>query len=217
MKTLAGLLLSILLLVFSWMIISSFAKGVKRQNILADNLAVFKDSVGKLKMEQMYLSDLVKLEMDENAETVDLDTVKVYTLTDREAVLKGTLKPVLTAGKNKLVVRYTEIGCNACTDKTIQLIKADEELAKKYDILFLVDFSSYDAYIKWRKLSEVTYPVLWVKKGDLPFRVENDGKSYLFTISHNQIARDFFFPNSLFPGYIHNYLQAVEKKVLNAY
>jgi len=170
------------------------------------------DAAEALKFEREYLIQLVITGFEENGRVYNYDNAKVYELKDEKKQFPRPLGKVFNRPRPKLVIRYTEIGCNSCADSTFKYIKRYKVLESLYDILVLVDFSNYDAYLKWRKISEVAYPVLWLKKGDLPFKIDSATYSFIFTVSPSLGADNFFIPNSKFPNYIDMYFRILESR-----
>jgi gamma-glutamyltranspeptidase len=74
-------------------------------------------------------------------------------------------------------------------------------------VFVLVDFTDYESYIKWRKISEITEKVLWLKKGTLPFHIEREKTSYLFVADQEGNASSFFIPNSKYNDYLRMYFK----------
>jgi hypothetical protein len=160
------------------------------------------DTVLRNKFEIYYLNKLIGIA--NNNKTIP-DSVSAYSMKDGKKAKRINLNALLNTPKSKLIIRYTEIGCNACSDSTFRFIKKAPDLLKKYEVYTLVDFSDYMAYLKWRKFSEVPGTVLWVKKGSLPFNAEKNGETYIFTVNQSKIPGAFFVPNSMFSLYIKNY------------
>jgi len=119
------------------------------------------------------------------------------------------LRSILSSVRKTLIIRYTEIGCNACADSTFKLIRKNRNLIDEYDVIILVDFSEYKYYVKWKKISEIDNRILWVKRGSFPFLIENEKVSYLFTIDSGLKPSSFFIPNSNFVPYIRDYLNSL--------
>lgn len=191
-----------LIITFSYIKVVIATKNLKNKNILLN------DSIGELNFEINYLSDL--LWQNSNLEnSIIHNNVYVYEMSDKNKVYPISLKLKLLSGKPKLIVRYTEIGCNSCTDSTFKLIRENKSILKKYEVLVLVDFSSYDNYLKWKKISEIEEKVLWLKKGSLPFLVEKADLSYLFVIGSDQKFSSIFIPNSHFTYHLRNYLNRI--------
>lgn len=202
--------LSILFISFSVSLLFTFT--IKKKNYIVKEAKILRDSIGKLNFQKDYISKAFDIGLQENGKIYLYDTIKVYELNNGKHLYPKGVKSLFTGGRKKIVIRYTEIGCNSCSDITFSLIKK-YKLIDNFDILILVDFSDFEYYLKWRKISEIDYPVFWVKKGDLPFQIEQKNSSYLFTINPgNLMVNDFFIPNSLLKSYINDYLLSIASK-----
>lgn len=170
-----------------------------------------RDSLDGASYANYYLTNQFTTTCTESNAAYNLRNVALSVLEDGEPKGKGSLGAVLGTAKRKLIVRYTEIGCNSCADSTMKAISRHAELRKHFDIVFLVDFSNYDAYLKWKKIAEIEDPIYWVKKGQLPFSLEKLNDSYLFTLDRTLKASNFFVPNSRLPYYINVFLEHVSR------
>jgi len=180
---------------------------------LVNNVTALKDSIDKIIPRSEYMANLINVEFTENKQVYSFDSSKAYRLVDGSHEFYKYANHIFKEGRKKLILRYTEIGCNSCADSTILFLKRHKKIATNYDILILVDFTNYDAYLKWRKISEIDFPVLWVQKGELPFEIEQHNSSYLFTVNSSLEVDDFFIPNSMVPAFIHKYLNSIESKI----
>ena len=169
-------------------------------------LKKIKDSADIIKFANYYLNKQFDISFAENNKKYDVQNVKLFALNDGKPQFAQLFGSILPGKKRKLIVRYTEIGCNSCSDSTIRSINKNETFRKMFDIIYLVDFSNYDAYLKWRKVTEISDPVYWIEKGSLPFELEESNDSYIYTIDEFSRPGNFFVPNSRLPYYINAYL-----------
>lgn len=171
-------------------------------------LKKIKDSADIIKFANYYLNKQFDIWFAETNKKYNIQNVKLYALTDGKPQFQRIFGSIVSA-KRKLIVRYTEIGCNSCSDSTIRSINKNEALRKMFDIIYLVDFSNYDAYLKWRKVAEISDPVYWIEKGSLPFGLEESNDSYIYTVDEFSRPGNFFVPNSRLPYYINAYLEHI--------
>src|SRR5437899_1127163 len=165
--------LSILLLGISTIIIVCiFSFTLHKKTYSSKNVLKLKDSLGRLKESNTYIKKLLHVEFTENKHLYSFDSSNLYILVDGRHKPYKSVAGLFKEGRKKLVLRYTEIGCNACADSTIKILKVNKNIPDNYDIVVLVDFTNYDAYLKWRKISDFTFPVFYVAKGNLPFEIE---------------------------------------------
>lgn len=164
------------------------------------------DSIGRMNVEMEYLKQLIQLNQNDRNKELS-DTISAYEVHDLNRKHPQKLSTIFASGKKKLIIRYTEIGCNSCADSTFKLLRSRPDLSDKYDILVLVDFSNFEYYVKWKKIAEINDPVLWVKSENLPFPAEKEKASYLFVIDASLKATSFFIPNSRFVPYLREYLK----------
>ncbi|GAO41953.1 hypothetical protein FPE01S_01_09660 [Flavihumibacter petaseus NBRC 106054] len=176
---------------------------LKRSNV------ELKDSMNYVNFKLQYVTQQIDLAFKEGNRAVTLEKVLAYHLKDGKRQQPFRLSELATGNKRKLIIRYTEIGCNQCADKVVSLIKSNKGIERDYETIVLVDFSNYDSYLKWRKISEVDFPVFWVKKGDMPYGVEKDNNSYVFVLNPNAAATSFFIPDSRFESYIATYVNTL--------
>lgn len=181
----------------------------KINNSLRKNISSLSDSLDRMGFDKFYLSQLVDFSLFENEEKYNVDSIEVYKIIDGNPKYPMKLNYLLSHGRKKLIVRYNEIGCNACTDSVFSILKHNSTVSKYYDIYVLVDFSNYDSYLKWKKIEELDYPVLWLKKQVLPFNIEMHNSTYIFTVSPGLNFGHFFIPNSAFPSFIHKYFNKI--------
>lgn len=193
----------------------TLSKLKKKEQIIKANETLFKkvnDSIDIIQYVNYYLNSQFDIGFIENNFRYDIKNVKLYSLKDGRPQFERVFGSILTDKKKKLIIRYTEIGCNSCSDSTIRAISNNKNLRDVFDIIFFVDFSNYDAYLKWRKITEISDPVFWVEKGSLPFTLEGLNDSYLYTIDEYLKPGNFFVPNSRVPYYINTYLTHISKK-----
>lgn len=208
MKKKSDWVLIFLILIFSGLIISFLHKTSYKRNSAAINNNSLVDSVSFLNFKAAYLTQLIYMGNWENNRSHSFRTMLVY---EQHNENKRFPTPLTYLFKKKtMIIRYTEIGCNSCTDSTFKILKKYTKLNTQYNILVLVDFSNYDAYLKWTKVSEINYPVYWLKKGSLPFKIESENSSYIFTVNALPEVNNFFVPNSRFSEYIENYFFSIE-------
>ena len=212
MKKQSEKIISILILLFLVIFLSFYQASNKYQAKLKAGYASIKSMMASREGKEEYLSQLIDLGFHENTRRHNLDTIKVFQLEEKQKTAPRLLQTVLSTGKPKLVIRYTEIGCNSCTDSIFNILEQYPSVRKKYGVLILIDFSNYDSYLKWRKISAPSDTVLWLRKGDLPFAIEEGNKSYMFTVNSFMELNDFFIPNSIFPNVIHSYLNNIQSK-----
>lgn len=213
MKSKSDLVMVALIVFFCGIIFYLFYKNLNKKEVplrIADNS--FTDSLSFLKFQKSYLDQLIYMANWENNRTHFLDTLRLYEQKDEHKEFPKKLNTLLAKRKPNIIIRYTEIGCNSCADSTFKFIEK-YHLESKYNILVLVDFSNYDAYLKWMKVSEIKHPVYWLKKGSLPFLIESESNSYVFTLNASLVANDFFVPNSRFSDYIDNYFYSMNAKL----
>ena len=193
----------------------TLSKLNKKEQIIKTNETLFKkvkDSIDMIQYANYYLSSQFDISFTENNLKYDLKNIKLYGLEKDKPQFERFFESILTEKKKKLIIRYTEIGCNSCSDSTIRAIGNNKRLREVFDIIFFVDFSNYDAYLKWRKIAEITDPVFWVEKGSLPFTLEKLNDSYIYTIDEYSKPDNFFVPNSRLPYFINTYLSHISKK-----
>lgn len=193
----------------------TLSKLKKKEQTIKTNEALFKkvkDSIDMIQYANYYLSTQFDISFTEGNLKYDIKNLKLYSLKNDKPQFERVFGSMLTEKKKKLIIRYTEIGCNSCSDSTIRAISNNKGLREVFDIIFFVDFSNYDAYLKWRKIAEITDPVFWVEKGSLPFTLEKLNDSYIYTIDEYSKPDNFFVPNSRLPYFINTYLSHISKK-----
>lgn len=193
----------------------TLSKLNKKEQIIKTNETLFKklsDSIDMIQYANYYLNSQFDISFTANNLKYDLKNIKLYGLKNDKPQFERVFGSLLTEKKKKLIIRYTEIGCNSCSDSTIRAIGNNKRLREVFDIIFFVDFSNYDAYLKWRKIAEITDPVFWVEKGSLPFTLEKLNDSYIYTIDEYSKPDNFFVPNSRLPFFINTYLSHISKK-----
>lgn len=210
MKKRSDWVMIILILIFSGLIFGVLYKYLNKRNsteIINNSLV---DSVSFLNFKEAYLTQLFYMGNWENNRSHSFDSILVYEQHDEEKRSPLPLTYLFNNKKRNMIIRYTEIGCNSCADSTFKVIKKYTKFNTLYNIVVLVDFSNYDAYLKWAKVSEINYPVYWLKKGSLPFKIESENSSYIFTVNVLPEVDNFFVPNSRFSEYIENYFFSLE-------
>jgi hypothetical protein len=213
MKKRSDWVMLILIFIFSIVIFGLFYKSINKQNKLVSNSIPLADSFSFFNFQKAYLTQLIYMANWENNRLQDFNSIKVYDHTDEKKQSPIFLTTLLKKTKPNIVIRYTEIGCNSCADSTFKFIRMHKKLIRQCNILVLVDFSNYDAYLKWIKVSEIPFTVFWLKKGDLPFKIESENSSFIFTVNSLAEVNNFFVPNSRFSEYIANYFYSLESKL----
>lgn len=209
MKKQTGLFSWALLILLFGAIVYFFAqKAQQLSNQTAQN-SVLLDSLSESKGEKFYLSSLVKASFENDLNNFNFFDFKGYELDKGKKQRVRDFNSVFEdVKKKKIIVRYTQIGCNACADSTFKLINRNKKLLTNYEVLVLVDFTDVISYLKWRKIAEVEYPVLLIKKGDLPFPIETGPSSYIFIVN-NKKPEHFFIPSSGYTSYLKDYLNSL--------
>ncbi|OJV17168.1 MAG: hypothetical protein BGO21_07245 [Dyadobacter sp. 50-39] len=165
------------------------------------------DSLTKVSSENDYLKLLLSIgyrpSLHKDIPPID----DAYEVTDT-----AFLNPVKIFSKadtrKQLVIRYTAIGCNSCTDELFKTLNRTPELSKRYDILVLASYSDYMYFLKWYKIAEVNCKVLFLSKGKIPNDLENDNTSYAFVLDRGKVS-SMFIPNSLFPDQTKVYFKSL--------
>jgi hypothetical protein len=206
-------ILVIPLLIFTIIAFYFFYNQIKINQRSSQDLLNEKNKSEFLSYQQAYLQKVINVSQAENNREYDFSIIKYFEINDNG---HSNAKPLLSFIKNDkktLIIRYTEIGCNSCTDSTFAILENNKsELAKKYNINILVDFSNIDAYLKWKKVSEINYPIFWLEKGQLPFEVEKGNNSYFFVLNSSNTVNDFFIPDSKFSSFIKTYFTNLQLK-----
>lgn len=200
----------VLLVFFLSIVIYFFIQNRNTSEKLQKKADSLSHNVVELNEENRYLSALISVCFEKFDASI-LDTIMLSKFEDSKKIEAGNLSAISSKVKNTLIVRYTEIGCNSCADSVISTLNADTTIQNNYNIAFLVDFSNFDSYNKWRKISDIKYPVYWLRKGGLPFKPEKIDQSYLFTIAKEGYANNFFIPSSQFPKTIKQYILSIRK------
>lgn len=189
--------------------IISLHSSKKKVARLSDTVKYLDLSLRKIQSEQLYLASNFNVSNIHRKLTA-ADSIEVYQLTNgKKSFLYNFYNQNIT--KKELIIRYTEIGCNACIDSTFKILKKNKQIADNYHVVVLVDFSSYEYYVKWKKVAEVDNDIYWVKKGAFPFDIEKGVASYMFVVDKDKSAEAFFIPNSLYADYIEKYFQILLK------
>lgn len=161
------------------------------------------DSVNKYKSKSFYLNKLWLQGLKNRSIKIN-NELEAYKLENSQRI-KVNLDTFFLK-KPALVIRYTQIGCNACLDSTFKILPRFNNL-KKYNIITIVDFQNQDYYIKWRKISEFNGSVYWIRKGDIKFPIDHGSDSYIFTVNKSSRTENFFIPNSNHVQYLKEYLK----------
>jgi hypothetical protein len=198
----------IILLLFYQLLFKSSKEPELNQNV------PISEGDGKLKFRNVYLEESMLVGFFENGTDIRLDALRFFKAEDTNRLTPIKMSSLALTKRKNLVIRFTEIGCNACADSTFRYLNRHRLLIENYNILVVVDFSNYDSYLKWRKVSEIPYPVVWLKKGDIPLKIEKNDKSFIFIINDCLKVEKIFIPNSLMPEYIDEYFSAIESALL---
>lgn len=193
---------------FSALIFYFFRSNLKKKNNAEHTIALITDSLNKLAGEKYYLTKLVKASINDNDIKLS-ENVVAYEMADTLKLRPKKLTSLFQTHKKKMFIRYTQIGCNSCTDSTFKVIKSAKDFNDRYEVIVLVDFTSYEYYVKWKKIAEVDNKIYWVKKGDLPFKTEEDPASYIFALDRQDKTTSFFIPNSLYTTYLRNFFNKI--------
>ncbi len=213
MKKKTNWLMILLVFTFSSIILIFFYKNLRQKsNQSNQSVAALLDSVELFHFQKIYLTQLISSGFIENDRKYTFNNILTYALSDGKKQSPESLVNIFGKAKKTIVIRYTEIGCNACADSTFAYAKKYKKVDSLYRVLVLVDFSNYDAYLKWKKISEIEYPIMWIKKGDMPFTIESGSSSYIFTVNHSLEVNNFFVPNSKFTNFIDMYFRNLQFK-----
>lgn len=212
MRNKGNLILVILLISFSFAALYYFYSTLKEKESLFAKFYEVKNDREFLNFQQEYLLKLINNSGKEDNKIHNFNNIEYFEILDGNKKSANPLTGLINSGKKKIFIRYTEIGCNSCADSTFKYLSKYKSLSNQYDIIVLVDFSNIDAYLKWKKVAEILYPIFWVKKGQLPFEIEKENHSYIFTVNKNSEVNNFFIPDSKFPKFIDTYFKNLELK-----
>ena len=181
-----------------------YADARKKQHANAGENKLLLDSIGKASFDNYYLTEMSETMLREHDVPLGDHPLTVYQVGKQKGDSLDLLSE-LRSHDNTIVFRLTELGCHACADSSLSILKTYTQMPEKYNVLVLVDFKNYEDYIKWKKISEINYKVLWLDSGRLPFKIEKSSTSYFFTIDRSLKANNFFAPNSRYTHYIRSY------------
>ncbi|TWF33938.1 hypothetical protein FHW36_111129 [Chitinophaga polysaccharea] len=192
----------------SWLLITAKKLDTQRRQNVSLN-----DSIRYVNGANRYYLDLMEFKMKYSNSLVNKDEIKAYDISrDTAKSIPINIHSLITRSRQSLFLRYTEIGCNECSSLTIKKLKQLSQDHPELPIYVLTDFTNYDAYLQWRKLAEVNFPVFYVKKGEITFDEGCNEYSYLFLTDNREIAYDFFIPNSQMSGLLDYYLNNIYKQ-----
>lgn len=149
-------------------------------------------------------------------DNTDLSNTKFFRILDGGDKMPIPLK-TFNNRKEKLVIRYSSIGCNTCIDLIFKRRERIAAIQKKYEMVILVDFDRYEDFVRWKRISEFNNSnIYWVPKGGIFLDSQFKESSYTFLLDKNMKAHSFFVPYNVFPRRVHDYLEKVltEKKEL---
>ena len=206
MKNIA-LSISVILLV-----ITSYNLYRSRDIIVQDsnNYIKLKDSIAYIETQNTYLqNNLYSNFLNRNHDIPD--TVNMFEISLDSLYAPQNLLKWLNSGKSdKMIIRYTELGCSACADSVFKILSKNEKILKSYETIVLVDFVNYQDYLTWRKISNVDLPVYWVKNGHIPTSFEKEKKSYIFTWDlRKKCIKTILSPNSRQPDILRFYFKSI--------
>jgi len=190
-----------------------YLRDIKNLQSQKDKVMVMADSVRYLSDANRYYSDLVKFGNKSSEYSLENKDMKVYDISqDTTKSIPVAFNTIIKQNRYSLILRYTEIGCNECSDLTIKKLNKLHQLRPDLPIYALVDFTNYDSYLQWRKIGVIDFPVFFLKKGGIVF--DNDCKefSYLFMVDNRCVASSFFIPNSGMPFVLDDYFESIHKK-----
>lgn len=201
----------LLVFIFIGLIYTAFIQLQKGKIILKYNSAItnnlmLNDSLQKTLMRMDYFESLSLKNYQFN--NSKLDSIQLYKIVENGQLVKSSFKNI---GKERFVIRYSEIGCNTCTNLIFKRPERLKEIEAKFDLIVLVDFNRYEDFIRWKRVTEIEKDIFFVKRGDLPFDSSFGSSSYTFILDNSFMAHSFFEPYNVFPEVVHDYLD----KVLN--
>jgi hypothetical protein len=103
----------------------TLSKLNKKEQIIKTNATLFKkikDSIDMIQYTNYYLNSQFDISFTESNSKYDIKSIKLYSLKNGKPQFDRVFGSILTEKKKKLIIRYTEIGCNSCSDSTIQAI-----------------------------------------------------------------------------------------------
>ncbi|WP_442795896.1 hypothetical protein [Pelobium manganitolerans] len=180
--------------------------AVACKNKIDSQLELSQKAVQKLESENEHLKEFIAVNSQKNFIFLPA-LAEAYEVSDT-----GRKKPIQVFNnitRKTLVVRYTAIGCNACSDLFFKKLNQQKDVLNKYDVLVLADYSDYVSFLKWYKIAEVNQKVLQLEKGSIPLPLEQVNSSYVFVIDRDKRVSSLFIPRSLFPEHISLYLKSL--------
>lgn len=167
--------------------------------------------VSKLETEKAYVENLLSV-------NYKMGTGHMGAVRFKSIALTGDEKPIsfqqlfAKNGKKKFVIRYSEIGCNTCVNLLFKNRKFLDELAKKFEVLVMVDFKRYQDYVMWKRTSEIQDNIYNLKRNDLVFDKTFEESSYCFIVNEDLTTDSYFKPDNQFPDYVGKYINDVAAK-----
>jgi hypothetical protein len=189
------------------LILFAFNRSASNQiKQISNSNKLLNDSINKLAMDDDYKHSL--LNQNYISAGTNLTKTSFYELRPGGEKVKVSLMN-FQDNKEKLVIRYSDIGCNTCVNLIFKRKERLDAIQKRYELIVVVDFDRYEDFVKWKRVSELENNIYWVKKGQLPFDSHFGPSSYSFVLDRNMTTHSFFVPNNVFPQRLDEYLKGI--------
>ncbi len=110
----------------------------------------------------------------------------------------------------KIVLRFSELGCNACIEEELAIIKEYALKIGNKNILILTNYTNSRKILNFKTKNNIDFEVLSCDNLGLPFEKEN--RLYTFILDSTFMVNNFFIPEKTLPKLSKNYYTAIIQK-----
>lgn len=197
-------------LLVSFLLISNgfllFRMSGKKNDTAASLLAEMRASdSGQLAMEKYYHTNNVMNSQLNNDIKLD-DNLTVTGVDNKDVKLK-----TLVGNGPKLIVRSNESGCSVCIENEIQKVAKFAKIIGDSNIIVVANFTNVRKSVVFKQANNISLQTYVCKSVGLPYEKNND-KPFVFLLTPDMIAQNFYLPEVTDPEVAQGYYSAIYKR-----
>ena len=185
---------------------------IRRGNYYKNEFYSQREIIDKQNKFKVFLNQLMaNIELIyENGDFIISQQTKVFDEDKNEILLRDLIK-----GNNKIIFRYSQLGCMACVDKELKRI---DNLAKKigYDkiIVLATYFSNRDLY-SYKRVNDIKVEMYNIPIGSFHNDIEKLKIPYIFIVNKTLEIKSLFIPRKDIPQLTEEYYKYISSSFEN--
>jgi hypothetical protein len=152
---------------------------------------------------ELYVEQLSQAQLNNDLKINDTITV------NNEFNDKRALHELFTRSP-KVIIRFSELGCNLCIEEELSLIKEYVSKIGNKNIIILTNHSNVRRLLNFKISNNINFDIFSCNNIGIPFEKEN--RLFVFVSDSSLLIKNFFIPEKSFPKLSKEYYLTISKK-----